>query len=433
MASYAAAGVNDFIQGGGVGRRAAHGLHPAVVAASGTGANARRWPLRGATTASYAALRAPPRGGLLPAVASHAIASTDPRVAKELSDLLRVAVTPGTSATYDCGFRSLVKFCEARSLPSLPVDSVTLCAWMSLIGQLSTGRSSRVKPKSIMKYISGVRHAHLMAGVGWPLSKDPLVLSTLRALRRKFPESDKLQKAPMSLSILLKVCRSLPGWPALSSLCFEDLLWACASCVAFFAALRGGEFFTRPGGKRPILLRSMIFPSPVNQHCKLVRIEVPAPKTAVGALSQTAIASSPGRCFELDPWVLWTEYDGRRLQLLRPASDACPAFQRRSGKALDSGFMLGRTNDLCERCGIVVLDSDGSRVPTRSASWRAGFVLSAREARVPEPTINAAGRWKSAGGSWPYSFDSASSLGEAALQRLHFKACRLRLSQAEDS
>jgi hypothetical protein len=110
-----------------------------------------------------------------------------------------------------------------------------------------------VKVKSVIKYVCGIRFAHILEGLEWSLSSDPLVTLTISSLKKKYPTSDILQKVPLSLSILLQMCHHLAGWPTLSQLSFDDLAWATASCIGFFACLRGGEFFVQPKSDRPVL------------------------------------------------------------------------------------------------------------------------------------------------------------------------------------
>jgi hypothetical protein len=91
-----------------------------------------------------------------------------------------------------------------------------------------------------------------------------------------------------------------------------------------------------------------------------------------------------------------------------------PAFKCARGLPVTRDFMVGRANDLRVRSGVPVLDADGSHVPFLAASWRAGYVLSARAAGVPEFLIRKAGRWASAGGPAPYSFASVVELRSAS-------------------
>jgi hypothetical protein len=113
---------------------------------------------------------------LLPVVASHQLARCDPPLALELSDLLHAAVSRGTRSTYRCGFDSLVAFCEPRRLSALPVDAVTLASWM-------LERCKSVKVKSVLKYVCGIRFAHIMAGLQWSLSDNPLTQATITSLK----------------------------------------------------------------------------------------------------------------------------------------------------------------------------------------------------------------------------------------------------------
>jgi hypothetical protein len=327
-----------------------------------------------------------------------------------LSSLLGVAVKPKTAATYGSAFGQLRHFCTTRGLQFLPVDSVTLCAWLTFKADQG------VKTKSLSKYVSGVRHAHLLCLGLWPLSGDLLVPLTLRAAGARAPSSDRRQKAPLSLDTLLLICQSMRGWPDLAALDYDDLLWLTASVIAFFAALRGGEFFVRQGSDRPVLLWSMISVLRGEGAERFLRIDVPSPKTNQQLQSEPALAMDPGAHYALGPIRLWDAFNAARVLRfgLQPAHNL-PAFQLSSGLPLSGDFMLGRGKSLCVSAGVQIFGSNANVVSIGSASWRAGYVLSAKHAKVPSATICANGRWRSLPGSAPYSFESTQSLGEAAL------------------
>ena len=78
-------------------------------------------------------------------------------------------------STFSCGFISLSDFCKVKKLSCLPVDAVTLCAWRSV-------KCKTVKVKSVIKYVCGIRFAHILDGMQWILSSDPLVTLTSRDL-----------------------------------------------------------------------------------------------------------------------------------------------------------------------------------------------------------------------------------------------------------
>ena len=352
--------------------------------------------------------RREPVADLLPAVSCHPLAMADPVGAKALSSLLRLAVTPGTACTYDSAFSQLTAFCAARGLQSLPVDNVTLAAWLAFKGRQG------VKAKSLSKYVSGIRHAHILHLGRWHLSDDVVVSMALRAIGVCSPSSDKLQKVPLSLDTILRCAQVMNGWPVLRALSYDDLLWLTASVIAFFAALRGGEFFVRPGSPRPVLRRSMLSVAR-KPGARFIRVNVPSPKTGQERCFEPALAMDPGPDFLLAPVSLWNAYEVARVRLFGLQHVDPPAFQLQSGGPLSGVFMLGRAKALCRSAGIHVQNSDGSPLLVGAASWRAGYVLSAKNARVADSTIRANGRWRSLPGPAPYSFESTRSLGDAAL------------------
>ena len=144
------------------------------------------------------------RAPLLAVIASHNIVTCDLQLAFDLSDLLRDAISLGTSKTYKCGFDSLSKFCKERKFCALPVDAVTLCSWMM-------HKCRTVKVKSVVKYTCGIRLAHILEGFEWTLSGNPLVQLTIKNLKKKYPTSNILQKVPLSLTMLLQMCASMDG------------------------------------------------------------------------------------------------------------------------------------------------------------------------------------------------------------------------------
>jgi site-specific recombinase XerD len=148
----------------------------------------------------------------------HAGAVLDLATALLLSELIGDSVTSKTAATYDCGVKSLEAYCSSVGLGSLPVDSITLCLWMTF---RSTG-ASPLKPKSIQKYICGIRRHHLLHGHEWYLTNDPVVKLTITALRKKFPDADKAEKIILSLSTLLAMCATMPGWPRPDRLSYDN-------------------------------------------------------------------------------------------------------------------------------------------------------------------------------------------------------------------
>ena len=338
--------------------------------------------------------------GLLPVVARHQVAHRDRLLALELSDLLEAAVSRGTLSTYRCGFASLVDFCNTRKLSALPVDAITLAAWM-------LHKCKSVKVKSVVKYLCGIRFAHIMEGLEWRLSDNPLIQTTISSLMKRYPSSRALQKVPLSLSLILQLCRGMKGWPRLDLLCFDDLTWATASSIAFFAALRGGEFFVQPKADRPLLTGSAVSVrcSPQGPY---VLVNVPLPKTRKDLLSVPAMAASPSQwlSFPLDPVKLLRAYRLRAALLAIDVLGVNAAFKWSTGKPINRSFMIGRAESLRAKTDTEILNTDGKPVKVSAASWRAGFVMSARHADVLPSTVRTNGRWTSVSGPMPYMVDT---------------------------
>jgi hypothetical protein len=247
-----------------------------------------------------------------------------------------------------------------------------------------------------------------MAGLDWKLSDNALVQATITSLKKSHPTSNILQKVPLSLELILKLCESMVGWPVLARLSFDDLTWATASSIAFFAALRGGEFFTQPKSDRPLLTGSA-----VNIHESAqgpyVLINVPSPKTRKDLVSIPAMAASPAathKYFPLDPVALLRTYRGRALTRSLNVLGSNAAFKTLNGKPLSRSFMVDRAESLRAAAHIKILDMDGKPIKVSAASWRAGFVMSSRHADVLPSTVRSNGRWTSAGGPIPYMVDT---------------------------
>ena len=195
---------------------------------------------------------------MLPWVASKPLALRFPDRAARVSSLLQASLNPGTSRTYESGVRSFFDFCSQDlqgSVSPIPADCLSLCMWADHV----THRLDRpLKPSSVRKYLSAIRFAHLTSGYSWDFSENPQLAMVLTAIEKEFPESGRLLKVPMSISLLSQLCEHIPGWPELAQLSFEDLLWVTLSSIMLFGALRGGEATTSPSSSRPLLLGNMV-------------------------------------------------------------------------------------------------------------------------------------------------------------------------------
>ena len=235
----------------------------------------------------------------------------------------------------------------------------------------------------------------------------------MRGLNKRYRTKPKFLKVPLSLDTLLAMCRSMSGWPDTKRLSFKDLLFATASSIAFSAGLRGGEFFTYPKSSRPLLRGKDIMPAS-SSNADLLIIDVPKPKNRPFAASARTYANGSSLLPEFHPSILLKAYRKRALTLGLNVLHKQPAFQSADGSPLSRDFMVQRAEKLRERAGLSFLDIKGKPVFIYAASWRAGYVLSAQTAGVDSDIIDATGRWDSAKGRRPYTFDTAATLRATA-------------------
>lgn len=337
---------------------------------------------------------------------------SNPSLATGVSDLLQCSVDYKTKGTYNTALRSFKLFCSTHpDLPFMPTDALTIVGWLYWMCP------ARISPISCEKYLAGVRWAHICSGYNWSLSAHPLVKQALHALKRRYPElCTTAPKVPMTYSLMLALASSLHGWPNIDLLSYDDLLWTCASSIAFFASLRGGEFFTYPSSQRHVLLGNMVsFLRPLPSSPPVgVSLRVPFPKPKPYVLFEMAYAISPSDTCPLCPVKLLSAYRSRCTNNGLTVTGAAPCFRLSNGRPLNREFMVGRTEALMRRRHIVVRDEFGNTVPLRAASWRSGYVTSALQAGISELQIKSSGRWSSLGGVLPYSVNSTTALQRAA-------------------
>ena len=342
-------------------------------------------------------------------IADHELTVSDPALARALSRRVTSSVEPGTKKSYSSGFNSLKRFCEGRGLPYLPTDRVTLGAWLHF--EATKGKPTKLK--SLKKYMSGIRWEHIVNGFTWPFSGDAWLKLVTQSIGKEFPEVPFF-KVPFTEHLLRELAEQIPGWPKPRDIRFNDLLWLCASAIGFFACLRGGELAHRKGADRPPLRgKDVILQSGGG---KGVTIRIRKPKTQPGSAYQIAMAKDPTEIpnYPLNPSALLVAFRKRAARRSIDVTGENAAFRFKDGKPLTLDFLMKRTEELRVEAGIEFQGLDGELVRFRAASYRAGHVLSARMAKVPEVQIRATGRWASDGGPAPYSMSSEVAYASAS-------------------
>lgn len=328
-----------------------------------------------------------PAYGRLPAViARHALASADPHMAALLGHVLSDYLVDRKG--YDSAAKSYVDFCTLRGLSPWPTDGVLLGAWLLRI-------CTHVRYTSMKVYLAAVHYRQVLEGFRWEVQDYEYVRRALRWIRRKLPCDPKGAKFAVTLSLLRALLPLLPGWPHLSAMSHDDRLFAAASWIAVTAFLRGGEFMSSPGSKRPLLLHSAMEVRMLKGVPALV-VAVPQPKATcwLPAVEVPCYGAPPDVCNVFCAVKLWRAYAaGSPPSGLPPEST--PAFRRANGSPLSRAWMIQRIEALCKLASIPLLDENGKGLPLKMASFRAGAVRSAVAAGLSEPMIMELGRWRS--------------------------------------
>ena len=299
---------------------------------------------------------------------------------------------PKTRSSYATATRDYERYCLARNLSPWPARIDVFCGWV-----MSLPKGGRVSMRSVPMYMAGVRFSHGLQSMDpWPAEGSEMVRRVMRFLKRKYPVAPTASKVPVTVQVICSMLRLLPGWPDLGLLSRDDLVFAVASVLATSGFLRGGEFLSSPGSDRCVLLLEDVVVRRVGSALAVViRVRQPKARWWFKSASVPCFAS-PGDD-EFCPVRLWMGYTA-----ILSASSALraggPALVMANGRSLSRAKMVSWTAARMGQANITFVDSLGRAMAVKASSWRAGGVLSAVQAKVPEPFIRAFGRWASS--SW---------------------------------
>lgn len=255
--------------------------------------------------------------------------------------------------------------------------------------------------RSLPVYMAGVRFSHgdgLHSMDPWPAEGSEMVRRVMRFLKRKYPVALKAPKAPVTVQVICSMLRLLPGWPDLSLLSRDDLVFAVASVLATSGFLRGGEFLSSPSSDRHTLLFDDVAVRRVGSALAVV-IRVRQPKARWWYKSASVPCFATPGDDEFCPVRLWMAMGYSALLTAAGVLRADgPALVMANGRALTRAKMVSWTAARMGQANITIVDTLGRAMVVKASSWRAGGMLSAVQAKVPEPFIRAFGRWASS--SW---------------------------------
>ena len=159
----------------------------------------------------------------------------------EASAFKRSAFPETTKSTYRSHLKSYLRFCLYYERTPVPVDTVTLKAYIAFL-------ACSIKPGSINCYLNIVRILHSEAGLANPLAENWDVKMVKRGVARQLGVPP-IQKMPITIEILLKLHTTLDCDDP-----FEIAFWA-ACLLGFYGILRKSTLlpkkkFACPGFQR---------------------------------------------------------------------------------------------------------------------------------------------------------------------------------------
>ena len=336
-------------------------------------------------------------------IARHAIASVDPSMAAALASLLKEG---GAGGAYVSATKSWEEYCSTMKLEPYPASPVWLAAWMTLT-------ATRVQMPSLKVYLSGIRAAHVERNLPWEMSHTAFSRATFHKLKLKFGWISYLVKVPITLDLIQRMGRVLPGWPVPSQMSHDDRLFILASLLGTLGFLRGGEFLASASGRPTLKGEDLQLIEEGGVETLLLSIHAPKARPWIGS-ALVRYYHDYQQTF-LDPLQWYKEYC-----ILSPVDvmGTGPALRLASGQVLGKAYMVNKTHDLLTAIGATFVDVDGNPVMTRASSWRSGGVQMACQAKLGADAIRACGRWSSS--AWlNYRYVQVADMRSAILAMQH--------------
>ena len=158
----------------------------------------------------------------------------------------RNAFAKGSYSNLRTQVRTYFSFCVYFQVHPLPADSTTIYAYAQFLART-------LKPPSVRNYLSGVKMLHILHGLPYPFSEDPLLQLELRGISRMNPHVP-VRATPITPDILVSVYTMMDFKNSLH-LC----VWAC-SLFLFYTMARLGSILpsSRSTPQHKVLTRDRV-------------------------------------------------------------------------------------------------------------------------------------------------------------------------------
>ena len=325
---------------------------------------------------------------LIPVVQNSVLATCDPVLAARLSSVIvGYLVDP---SKYDSAFRKYARFCDVRKIQHFPATEQVLCGFV-------LNSSLTISQSSVKSYLAAIKYAQVNAGVAWEIPANAEHLRrVLRYCKRRYGVAGRASKIPISCEVLMQMCMHIPHFPDFTRMSHNDRVFVTASTIAICGFLRGGEFLTYTGSKRPVLKQGRVVVKGSGASAAVVvNIERPKNLWWVPEVAVRCAGFSSGSMLPMSPAEMLVQYRALASQAGVVLSDHGAAFMLVPDVVLSRDWMVQRSADLLAKAGIEFIGENGKPTCVKAASWRAGAVRSALNAKIPGTTIMELGRWRS--------------------------------------
>lgn len=283
---------------------------------------------------------------------------------------MKAGIATSTEKTYSTAQRSFLSFCQDLNLSPLPATEDTLILYVTHLAQTKVHSTIRT-------YLAGVRHLHIINGLGNPLEGKLRLELVLKGINRVKPRQScpRLPVTPTILEVIRQALLQNPGFNS-------TMLWA-ACCMGFFGFMRSGEF-TVPSAaqfdpKRHLTTADLTLDSPSNPSTVAVTLRFSKTdqfgRGTIIYLGRTGRRICPVEAIH-------------RYLAVRPPSNIEPLFITDKGRPLTKLFFMEQITGALTRSGI-----DSSRF--KGHSFRIGAATTAAACGLSEDLIKTLGRWSS--------------------------------------
>ena len=297
-------------------------------------------------------------------------------LSNKAAEFLHNGLAVNTRTTYIAGQHRYRNFCQAINVTPIPTSEQTLLLFATHLA------TCNITYSTIKVYMSAIRHMHVTERHHEEFYSQltPRVQLALKGIQKSQATSHTQRTR---LPITLEILQSINGLLSAEPHSYDNILIWAACCLAFFGFLRVSEF-TIPNDTN------------YDSECHLSPSDISVDNRDYPQLLKVTIKQS-----KTDPFRKGVDlYLGATNGELCPVKALLPYLAIRPERANSPLFIFKDGRPLTRQRFSNILNTSLSRLGYDSTlynthSFRIGAATTARQANIPDPSIQMLGRWKS--------------------------------------